>query len=68
MLALVLLGAMSLGWMVAFTAVLTLEKLWRHGPWVARAAGIALVVLGIGVLVDPSLAGILTPDTMEMGM
>jgi predicted metal-binding membrane protein len=68
MVALVLLGAMSLGWMVAFTAVLSLEKVWRHGPQLARAAGIALVLLGIGVLADPSLAGILTPDTMEMGM
>ena len=68
MLALVLLGAMSLGWMVAFTAVLTLEKLWCHGPWIARLTGIALVGLGIGVLADPSLAEILAPDTMEMGM
>ena len=50
MVALVLLGAMSLGWMVAFTAVLSLEKVWRHGPQLARAAGIALVALGIGVL------------------
>jgi predicted metal-binding membrane protein len=68
MLALVLLGAMSLGWMVAFTAVLTLEKRSRQGRWIARLAGIALVALGIGVLADPSLAGILAPDTMEMGM
>jgi len=68
MLALVLLGAMSLGWMIAFTAVLSLEKVWRHGPRLARAAGAALVALGIGVLIDPSLAGILTPETMEMAM
>jgi predicted metal-binding membrane protein len=47
MVALIALGVMDVGWMVAFTVVITLEKIWRHGARVAVAAGIALIVLGL---------------------
>jgi predicted metal-binding membrane protein len=47
MVALIALGIMDLRWMVLFAAVITLEKLWRHGPRVAMAAGIGLIVLGV---------------------
>jgi predicted metal-binding membrane protein len=65
MLALVMLGAMQLVWMLAFVAVLVLEKTWRHGRRVAVVAGVALLVLGVAVLFDSSLAGILDTGAME---
>jgi predicted metal-binding membrane protein len=65
MLALVMLGAMRLVWMVAFVAVLVLEKTWRYGRQVAIVAGVALLVLGIAVLFDSSLAAVLDTGGME---
>jgi len=67
MLALVALGVMDLRWMAAFTVVVTLEKVWRHGRLVALAAGVALVALG---LLAPSHPGLVpglhrAPMTME---
>jgi predicted metal-binding membrane protein len=47
MVALLVLGVMNLWWMVAFTLVITLEKVWRHGERLAIAAGVALIVLGL---------------------
>jgi predicted metal-binding membrane protein len=47
MVALLVLGVMNLWWMVAFTLVITLEKVWRHGGALAIAAGVALIVLGL---------------------
>jgi predicted metal-binding membrane protein len=47
MVALLVLGVMNLWWMVAFTLVITLEKVWRHGGRLAIAAGVALIVLGL---------------------
>jgi predicted metal-binding membrane protein len=64
MLALMLLGAMELGWMVAFTVILTLEKTWRHGSRVATTTGVARIALGGAVLADPTLASILTTNRM----
>ena len=65
MLALVMLGAMQLAWMGAFVVVLVLEKTWRHGRRVAVVAGVALLVLGVAVLIDSSVAGILYTGGVE---
>ena len=56
MVALIALGVMNLAWMAAFAAVITLEKLWRHGRLAAAAAGIALIALGLLVPLYPGLA------------
>jgi uncharacterized membrane protein HdeD (DUF308 family) len=42
-----------------------LEKTWRHGRRVALAAGVVLIALGVAVLFEPSLAGILATGGME---
>jgi predicted metal-binding membrane protein len=55
MVALIALGVMDLRWMVLFAAVITLEKVWRYGRFVALAAGIGLIALG---LLAPSHPGI----------
>ena len=66
MVALIALGIMNLGWMVAFTVVITLEKLWRHGSWVAIAAGVGLIVLGLLAPWHPGLVPGLHPSPMTM--
>ena len=47
MAALIALGIMDLRWMALFAVVITLEKVWRHGPRVAVVAGVGLIVLGL---------------------
>jgi predicted metal-binding membrane protein len=70
MVALIALGVMDLRWMVAFTVVITLEKIWRHGERVALVAGIALIVLGLLAPWHPGLVPGLhrAPAPMNMGM
>ncbi len=67
MVALIALGVMDLAWMVAFTAVITLEKIWRHGERVAAATGIALIVLGLLALWHPGIVPGLHESPMPMG-
>ncbi|CAL9620669.1 hypothetical protein SUDANB176_05837 [Streptomyces sp. enrichment culture] len=45
MIVLVPLGVMNVAAMAALAAVVFLEKLWRWGPWLTRAVGIAFLVL-----------------------
>lgn len=40
-------GLMNLAWMAALAALILVEKNWRHGPVLARAAGVALIALGV---------------------
>jgi predicted metal-binding membrane protein len=48
-------GAMGLAWVLFITAIVAAEKLVPRGEWVARATGVALVLLGIAVVVHPDL-------------
>src|SRR5262245_3848032 len=59
MLVLVAAGAMGLGWVLLITAVVAAEKLLPAGEWVARATGVALVVLGVIVAVRPEFVMVL---------
>ena len=52
--------------MVAFTVVITLEKVWRHGERVAAAAGIALIVLGLLAPWHPGIVPGLHPAPAAM--
>jgi len=52
---LVATAGMSLLWLVAFTALIVLEKNFRYGERVALAAVPALAALGIALLISPSL-------------
>ena len=56
---LVVVGLMNLVWMVVLALVFLLEKNWRYGVLVSRVAGAAVAVLGILVLVQPQLLGLL---------
>jgi len=56
MVVLVAAGAMGLAWVLLIAVAVTVEKLAPGGPWIARAFGAALVVLGLVVAVRPGLA------------
>jgi predicted metal-binding membrane protein len=68
MVALIALGVMDLWWMAAFTVVVTLEKVWRHGERMAIAVGIALIVLGLLAPSHPGLVPGLHESPTPMGM
>jgi predicted metal-binding membrane protein len=59
MLVLVAAGAMGLGWVLLITAVVAAEKLLPGGQWFARAAGGALLLLGVTVALRPDLVVVL---------
>jgi predicted metal-binding membrane protein len=56
MVVLVVAGAMGLLWVLLIAAVVAAEKLLPRGEWIARAAGLALMLLGVAVAVRPGLA------------
>ncbi len=56
MLVLVAAGAMSLPWVLLITLVVGAEKLLPGGMWIAHIAGVALIVLGVCVAIQPGLA------------
>jgi predicted metal-binding membrane protein len=59
MVVLVVAGAMGLVWVLLIAAIVAAEKLLPRGEWIARASGIALVLLGIAVAVRPGFASLL---------
>lgn len=64
MLVLVAAGAMGLHWVLLIAAVVAAEKLAPRGVLVARAAGGALVVLGVLVATNPVLYTVLRRGIM----
>jgi predicted metal-binding membrane protein len=68
MIALIALGIMDLRWMVAFSVVVTLEKLWRHGQRFSYAVGVGLVVLGLLAPWHPGIVPGLHRAPMPMTM
>jgi predicted metal-binding membrane protein len=59
MIVLVAAGAMSLPWALLIAAVVFAEKVLPRGAWTARVTGVALVLLGVFVVVEPGLAATL---------
>ena len=59
MLVLVAAGAMGLRWVLLITAVVAAEQLLPGGEWMARAAGVAFLLLGVTMAVRPELAMVL---------
>jgi predicted metal-binding membrane protein len=56
MVVLVAAGAMGLLWVLLVAAVVAAEKVLPGGEWIARATGIALLVLGVAIVARPGLA------------
>lgn len=59
MLVLVAAGAMGLRWVLLITALVAAEKLLPRGDWIARAAGVVLLLLGVTMVARPELAMVL---------
>ena len=70
MIALFVLGVMSLLWMALVAAVIFVEKVLPHGPRLSRVFAVAFVALGIRLAASPgSVPGLIEPDgspSMEM--
>jgi predicted metal-binding membrane protein len=64
-LIMIALGWMSIIWMGLFAIIIFGEKVWSKGIWIARAVGIALVIVGL-----LSICGIITlyDTTMKMNI
>ena len=56
MAVLVVAGAMGLPWVLLIACIVAAEKLLPGGERIARATGVALVLLGVAVAVQPKLA------------
>ena len=50
---LVAVGTMNIGWMLILTALIIVEKIFRHGERVAKLAGVAFFILGAVLLASP---------------
>lgn len=55
MLILVVVGVMNLSVMALLTAIIFLEKIWIHGPALARAAGVLMLAASLVALFEPQL-------------
>jgi predicted metal-binding membrane protein len=64
MVVLVAAGAMGLPWVLLIASLVAAEKLLPRGEWIARASGLALVLLGVAVAVHPGLATALRASTL----
>ena len=64
MVVLVAAGAMALHWVLLIAALVTAEKLLPLGEWTARIIGVALLLLGVLIAVQPGLAAVLRGQTM----
>ena len=60
MAVLFVVGLMNLTWMAVIAAIFVAEKTWRHGVGLTRVVGTAVILLGMAVLVRPSLVGALS--------
>lgn len=55
MVVLVAAGSMGLAWVLLIAAAVAAEKVLPWGEWIARATGVALVILGLAVIGRPEL-------------
>jgi predicted metal-binding membrane protein len=59
MAVLLVVGLMNLFWMMALFALFFVEKHWRHGIVLAKAAGVTLMALGAAVIVWPTMLALI---------
>jgi predicted metal-binding membrane protein len=60
MAVLAVVGLMNVVWMAALFVLFFVEKHWKHGLAMAKAAGIALMLLGIAVAARPALLALIS--------
>jgi predicted metal-binding membrane protein len=59
MAVLLVVGVMNVAWMAVIGAVCFGEKVWTHRAALATAVGVALVVLGLVILVEPRMLDVI---------
>jgi predicted metal-binding membrane protein len=59
----IVLGWMNLLWMGLFAGIIFGEKMWSRGIWVARAAGLGLIIVGV-LVVSGMLPWLVTTASM----
>lgn len=57
---LVAVGTMNIGWMLILTALIIVEKTFRHGERVAAIGGVAFLILGVILLASPGTINVIT--------
>lgn len=67
-LIMVALGWMDILWMALFAGIIFGEKMWSRGIWVARAAGVGLIIAGIIALGVVDISGHDAMRDQEMPM
>jgi predicted metal-binding membrane protein len=60
MAVLLVVGLMNLMWMIGIFVLFFIEKSWRHGLTLAKAAGSALMLLGAAVMAWPALLAMIS--------
>jgi predicted metal-binding membrane protein len=60
MAVLVVVGLMNVLWMAALFVLFFVEKHWKHDLAMAKAAGVALMLLGIAVVARPALLALIS--------
>jgi predicted metal-binding membrane protein len=68
MVLLVAFGVMNVPAMIGLAVVIGVEKTWRHGDRFARFVGVAALLYGAALVVEPSLAPGLDPDAARTPM
>lgn len=68
MVVLLVVGLMNVAAMVGLTAVIFLEKLWRHGKLLSILVGLALLAMAALVAIHPSILAALQPGNMSGAM
>jgi predicted metal-binding membrane protein len=61
-------GIANLAWMAPLAALMLYEKVGRHGARLVRPVGVALILLGLLVIVEPAWLPGLTPDPVPHGI
>jgi len=64
MIVLVAAGAMALHWVLLIAALVFAEKILAHSEWTARIIGVALILLGVLVAMQPDLVILLSGQSM----
>jgi predicted metal-binding membrane protein len=59
-----IMGVMHLGWMAAIGAIILLEKLLPTRIWIVKASGAVFVLLGLLVLIRPSVLSALSSQVV----
>jgi hypothetical protein len=62
----VALGWMNVLWMGLFAGIIFGEKIWSRGIWVARAAGVGLIVVG-SLVASGMLPSLVSSDVSMIG-